>query len=291
MIVSASRRTDIPACHMPWMLNRLSEGYALSANPYNPNQLTRIPLAEGVTDCIVFWSKNPAPLLKVLPEVEGFCIPFYIQFTLTPYGKGLEPGLPDKKTLIRTLRALSEKLGPRRVVWRYDPILIGEGLSVDDHLRLFGEMAGLLSGFAERCVISFLDLYAHIKKPLAGIARPPDESECLLLAKGLSEIAGERGIALFTCSEKLDLSAYGIAHGACIDQKLIESIIGRPLSVPKASGQRSDCGCIRSSDIGAYDTCPLGCIYCYGTRRRVQPALRAKMTDCDIGSPLLRRRD
>lgn len=285
MIVSASRRTDIPACHMPWMLRRLSEGYALAANPYRPKQLARIPLIKGVTDCIVFWSKNPAPLLKALPEVEGFHIPFYIQFTLTPYGKGLEPGLPDKKALIRTFRALSEKLGPERAVWRYDPILIGEGLSVADHLQLFAEMAGLLKGFTRRCIISFLDLYAHIKKPLAGVARPPDEEECLLLAKGLSETAGERGIALFTCSEKLDLSAYGIAHAACIDQKLIESIVGGALSVPKDPGQRPDCGCIRSSDIGAYDTCPLGCIYCYGSRSR--QAILERMAGSDPRSPLL----
>lgn len=285
MIVSASRRTDIPACHFRWFLNRMEAGFALVQNPRNPRRLSKIPLRKGTTDCIAFWSKNPAPLLQELPALQSYGIPFYLQYTLTPYGPLLEPGLPEKGVLLHNFIALAEKLGPERMVWRYDPILIGEGLSVEDHLRLFGQMAKALKGRTHRCILSFLDVYPRIRKALSGVARAPSGEECLLLAKGLSQIAGEADIKLFTCSEEIELDAYGIGHAACIDKAFVEQIVGAPIKAKKDPGQRPICGCIESADIGAYDTCPLGCIYCYGTRSRRTAAERLK--ECDPQSPML----
>lgn len=285
MIVSASRRTDIPACHLRWFLGRMEAGFALVENPRNPRRLSRIPLQRGTTDCIVFWSKNPAPMLRELQAVEAFGIPFYLQFTLTPYGPLLEPGLPDKKTLLRTFHSLSEQLGPERVVWRYDPILMGDGLSAADHLRLFDQMAGILQGYTRRCVLSFLDLYPHIKRRMEGMGRAPSSQECRLMAQGFAETAARTGIRLFSCCEEMDLSDYGVSHAACIDPQLVEQVVGAPIRAKKDPGQRPQCGCIESADIGAYDSCPLGCRYCYGNRSR--QAVLKRMASCDPSSPML----
>ena len=285
MIVSASRRTDIPAFHAGWMLNRLEEGFALTENPRNPQRLTRVPLQKGLTDFIWFWSKNPAPLLRELPRLDSFGIPYGFHFTLTPNGPLTEPGTADKERLLKVFLALAERIGPERVIWRYDPILLAEGLSVSDHIRLFGRMARILRGITDRCILSFLDLYTRNRTSLAGICRPPEPEECLELARGFSEAAAQNGIALFTCAEAMDLSAFGIGHAACIDKALTERLSGHPIRAVKAAGQRSLCGCAQSADIGAYDTCPMGCRYCYATASAA--AVQRGLALCDPDSPLL----
>ncbi|MBQ4050941.1 MAG: DUF1848 domain-containing protein [Oscillospiraceae bacterium] len=285
MIVSASRRTDIPAFHTKWLLNRLDEGFALTENPRNPKKLSHIPLEKGVTDIIWFWSKNPSPLLQELDNIDRYGIPYAFQFTLTPCGPAIEPGTSDKDKLIRTFLALSERLGPERVVWRYDPILMTDGLSAEEHIRLFSKLAHILNGSTERCILSFLDIYTRNKTPLAGRCRPPFEEESLRIAEGFSEAAAKNGIRLFTCSEEMDLARFGIGHASCIDKELTERIIGAPIKAKKAPGQRPLCGCIESSDIGAYDTCPMGCRYCYATMS--PEAVKKRLGYCDPASPLL----
>lgn len=285
MIVSASRRTDLPAFHKEWLLRRLDDGFALTENPFNTKKLTFVPLEKGVTDMIWFWSKNPAPLLPELNALDGYGIPYAFHFTLTPCGPAIEPGTADKEHLLRTFLALSEHLGPERVIWRYDPIIMADGLDVEEHIRLFGKMARILRGSTERCILSFLDIYTRNKTPLTGLCRPPSDEEIFRLAEGISEAATRNGISLFTCSEAADLSRFGIGHAACIDKTLTERIIGAPIKVKKAAGQRPLCGCVESTDIGAYDTCPMGCRYCYATAGL--NAVKKRLALCDSASPLL----
>lgn len=259
MIISASRRTDIPAHYSEWFCNRLNEGYVLIPNPRNSNRLSRVELSPDKVDCIVFWTKNPAPMLSRLDRIEKMGYPFYFQFTLTPYDKSVERNLPSKHELIQTFQNLSSLIGPERVVWRYDPVMITERYPLEWHLEHFGNLCGELGKFTHRCIFSFLDPYAHIGSDFHAVAYP----EMMSIAEGFSKIAAQYKIPLFTCAEEIDLSRFQIRHASCIDPSLIEQIVGCPIRAKKDAGQRPACGCMESVDIGAYDTCPNGCTYCY----------------------------
>ena len=264
MIISASRRTDIPAFYSTWLMNRLKEGYVLIPGPRNPNRLGRVDLTPQNVDCIAFWTKNPAPMLGRLPELDIMGYNYYIQFTLTPYGTDSEPNLPPKADLLRTFIRMSEQIGALRSVWRYDPVMVDENHPIEWHLKRFSEMCEALRGYTERCVFSFVDPYKSLNDRYRALAR----DEMLAIAAGFSQIAGKCDIALFTCAEEIDLSEYGIGHSACVDRDLIERIIGCRIAAKKDANQRASCCCIESVDIGAYDTCPHGCAYCYATSSR-----------------------
>ena len=278
MIVSASRRTDIPAFYLPWMLERLRQGYALARNPHNPRQIRRIPLNREETDCIVFWTKDGSELLRHLDEVEGFGIPFYVQWTLTSYGPDLEPNVPDKRVLAENFRALARRIGPRRLVWRYDPVLIYGRYTDDRHIEAFDRLCRRFSGATDTCIFSFVDLYAKTRRALPAL-HPVSPEEMDKLAAAFARIAGETGIALHTCCEG-DFHRFGIGPAACIDRVRMEEIVGHPMKALRDSGQRPGCGCVQSADIGAYGTCFHGCAYCYATG----PALS---TEHRPDSPLL----
>ncbi|MEY8388555.1 DUF1848 domain-containing protein [Oscillospiraceae bacterium 38-13] len=286
MILSASRRTDIPNYWTDWFFRRLEEGFVYVRNPINARQISRIELSPEVVDCIVFWSKNPSAMAKRLDELEGYS--YYFQYTITGYGKDVEPGLPDKKAvLIPVFQDLSRRLGPRRVVWRYDPILFSSRYTPEYHLRAFEEIAQRLEGYGERVVISFVDLYAKTRRSTAGLnlSPPPGDGELLEFAGRLAGIAGRYGFAVESCAERIDLQAAGIRHGSCIDKALIEEITGCGLRAGKDKNQRLECGCFESIDIGAYNTCRNGCLYCYAT---FNPALVERQTALyDPNSPLL----
>ncbi len=267
MIVSASRRGDIVAYYAPWFMNRLREGYVLVQNPYHKNHYTKITLTPAVVDCIVFWTKNPMPILEHLQEIDDMGYRYYFQFTLTPYGKEIERGVPDKEVLLKAFSTLSEKIENDRVIWRYDPILINSRYSTAHHIQMFSKMARRLKGMTKRCVISFVDVYswmsAQTKSELcSGITK--ESMECI--AEAFGQIAKENGMQINTCAEEADLSSYGIGHGACIDPTVIEEIINCSIEAKKDKNQRPACGCIESVDIGAYDSCPGGCRYCYATK-------------------------
>lgn len=263
MILSVSRRTDIPNYYCDWFFNRLKEGFVYVRNPFNAGRISRIPLNPELVDCMVFWTKNPAPMLERLGELKGY--EYYFQFTLTGYGPDVEPGLPDKrKALIPAFRRLSAAIGPKRVIWRYDPIFISESCTPDYHIRAFGELSRALEGMTERVVISFLDPYARIKKWMDGMkAGPPDRETAEWLAVRMAEMAGSRGMRIETCAELGDFERFGIRHGSCIDRQLIGELLGGRLAVKKDGNQRAECGCAKSVDIGAYHTCRNGCAYCY----------------------------
>ena len=259
MIISASRRTDIPAFYSEWFMNRLKEGYVLIPNPRNPNRIGRVNLSPDNVDCIVFWTKNPSPLLEKLYQIDHMGYSYYIQFTLTPYDQMIETHLPPKSELLQTFIKMSEQIGNLRSVWRYDPIIIDADHSISWHIGKFTQMCHTLHLYTERCILSFLDLYRNMNSKFRTI----EKNEMHEIASAFSQIAKQYGISLYTCSEEIDLSEYGIEHSSCIDKPLIEKITSYRLDIKKDKNQRTTCGCIESIDIGVYDTCTHGCTYCY----------------------------
>lgn len=285
MILSASRRTDIPNYYAEWFFRRIKEGFLYVRNPMNPHQVSRIDLSPQVVDCIVFWTKNPAPMLEQLDELRKY--PYYFQFTLTGYGKDIEPGLPDKRAeLIGTFRNLSEKAGKDRVIWRYDPILVNEKYTEEYHLKAFEEIAHSLKNHTEKVVISFVDFYAKMMRNTKGLnIKNLGREEMIHLAKEMAGIAKRNGLVIETCAEKIDLQNVGIGHGRCIDKKQIEKITGYILSLEKDKNQREECGCYESIDVGTYNTCKNGCRYCYANYNEEKVKVCAGIYDA--GSPLL----
>ena len=268
MIISASRRTDIPAFYSEWFYNRLQEGFVVTQNPFNANQKTKLRLDSSVVDAIIFWTKNPLPMMPRLDELDASGIPYYFQCTLTPYGKDEEPYLPaDKSTLVEALKELSSRLGSERVIWRYDPIFFSEKYNMDFHRRAFERCAGLLEGSVIRAVMSFLDMDYNNTKAIQRIGiRDGSVAEKNEIAAFMAESASRHGMSLETCAEEIDLDSCGIQHGRCIDADLIERISGRRLKdkgKEKDKNQRLLCGCVASIDIGMYNTCRHGCAYCY----------------------------
>lgn len=283
MIVSASRRTDIPAFHLPWLLNRLAAGFAMVRNPMNPKQIRRVELTPAAVDCIVFWSKNPAPLLEHIEELEAFGIPFGIGFTLNAYGNDLEPGVPLLRERIATFRALAQRLGPEKLVWRYDPIVFSPDYDAAFHRGKFRDVADELADCTLRCVTSFLDFYARTRRNLAGTpVREPALEECRALATELAAIAAGRGIRLEACAE----SGLDLPPAACIGREWVEAICGHKVDAPGDPGQRKLCNCLKSIDIGTPNCCPHGCLYCYANRSPESARQRAEAT-YDPDSPFL----
>jgi hypothetical protein len=263
MIISASRRTDIPAYYSDWFFNRIKEGHVLVKNPRNIHQVRRISLSHESVDGIVFWTKNPIHMIPRLEELRDFA--YYFQFTLNAYGNDIEINLPTKKEfIIPAFQKLSKAAGKDRVVWRYDPILFNDKYNYDYHAKYFEVLGDKLSGYTDKCIFSFLDRYKSINKNLdkMGITEP-SISQKEELAHHMSEIAKSAGIQIDTCAEDIDLSRFGIGHAKCIDKERLERIGNFKLKLGKDKGQRAECGCYSSVDIGAYNTCNNGCIYCY----------------------------
>lgn len=263
MIISASRRTDIPALYSEWFINRLKEGYVLTRNPMNHAQISRIKLSPETIDCIVFWTKDPGPMLEQLSLLDQKGYKYYFQFTLTPYGQELEPNLRTKQELLKTFMRLSERIGRERVLWRYDPIIITDSHTIEYHLEKINDLCGRLADYTEICTISFIDLYAKIKSNKGLSFREVTEDEMFCLAKAFSEAGSRYGLSIRSCCEKMDLSPFGIIPASCIDQRTIERICGYSIEAKRDGNQRPGCGCIQSIDIGSYNTCPNGCRYCY----------------------------
>lgn len=263
MILSASRRTDIPNYYSEWFINRVKEGFLYVRNPVSVHQISRINLSPSFVDCIVFWTKNPLPMMDKLDDLQSY--PYYFQFTLTGYGKEIEPNLPDKrKTMIPAFRELSRKIGKERVIWRYDPIIFTDRYTEEYHRKAFQAIAESLCGYTEQVVISFVDLYAKTKKNMQGTHMVSvSQRRMEEFASELSRIARTNKMRIAACAEELDLSACGIERSSCIDQQLIERLIGCRIDAQKDKNQRGECRCIESVEVGAYHTCRSGCRYCY----------------------------
>lgn len=188
--------------------------------------------------------------------------------------------------MIPIFQRLSDKIGMEKMVWRYDPILLTDKYTIEYHCRAFEQIANALNGYTKRCVISFVDSYAKIQKNMQSVgARLLTEAEMKLLASAFSKITRENGMEIVTCAEQIDLSEYGIGHSSCIDKRMIEEIIGCSIEVKKDKNQRAECGCVESIDIGAYNTCRNGCLYCYANYSMESVMINAKRYDTN--SPIL----
>ena len=269
MILSASRRTDIPALYPDWLLTRLAAGEVLVPNPYNSKRVTRLLFSPQTVDCIVFWTKNAAPLLPRLPQLDALGYGnYYFLFTLTPYDGKIECALPPKAEIEQDFLRLGAQIGASRLVWRYDPIFVDDFHTVEWHLTQFRRLCETLHPATSSCIISFLQPYRHIQKTFRAVTA----AEAQAIAASLAAIAAPFGIRLFTCAQEADFSAYGIEHAACIDKARIEAITGYPLDIKADSNQRPSCGCVQSVDMGVYDSCVNGCRYCYAVTRKAQAA-------------------
>lgn len=285
MIISASRRTDIPTYYSEWFFNRLREGDVLVRNPMNARQISRIALSPEAVDGIVFWTKNPVPMLSRLGELEPY--PYYFQFTLTAYGRDVEPNLPGKNgVLIPAFQELSRMAGRERVVWRYDPIFLSDRYTVEYHCRYFRVLAAKLGEYTEKCTVSFLDFYRSTARNMRSLhIREMTAAQQREMMERFSEIAGEYGLYIDTCSEAISLEDLGVSHASCVDRERLERIGGYRLNVGRDRNQRKECGCAASVDIGAYDTCGNGCLYCYATDSPPRAAERVRTHRPD--SPIL----
>lgn len=274
MIISASRRTDIPAFFGDWFINRLKEGFIDTVNPYNTNQVSRYNLSPNEIEAIVFWTKNPKPFLKHIDYLKNNGFRFYFQFTLNDYPSTLEPFLPSISERVQTFKTLSDLIGRDRVLWRFDPIVISNVTPPEYIVERIKYIASELQGRVESLTISFMDYYGKVTNRLAQLSKDKGlqfsditiSSETLAL-KGLSnaikKIANEHNIEVVTCAEKIDLEDIGIKHGHCIDAALISRLFGIACPYKKDKNQRGECLCAESIDIGAYNTCKHECVYCY----------------------------
>lgn len=268
MIVSASRRTDIPALFSEWFYNRVGKGFVLLRNPYNPLQVGRVSLTPDKVDGFVFWTKNAAPMLDRIHELDAF--KYYFQYTITPYGRDVERNIPDKNEVV--IPAF-KKIGADKAIWRYDPVFLNEKYTWDYHVRAFTKIAEALEGHTHKAVMSFVDSYRSVDlRPLKIQPLTPEQQR--EFAQQLFEIAQQHGIVLSSCAEDL-----GIPHSCCVDGKMFG------VDKPKDRNQRGLCQCVESVDIGAYSTCSNGCAYCYANHYGyVQPA---PDVDCDLLGPPL----
>jgi DNA repair photolyase len=280
MIISASRRCDIPRFHFDWFLKRIGAGYVDVANPFNAAQVRRVSLKPEDAQFIAFWTRDPRPLL--ISKLDQYS--FYTMITMTGYPEILEPNAPPAGDIIRAMKVMSEKWGRKRVIWRYDPIFFSGITNADFHCRNFAELAAELSGFVDRVIISFYDEYAGAKRRLSALEKdgllevfPHCDQDGRLalelkeLAAELARIASEAGMEMRSCAEAEDLSGLGIKPGACIDGELIQELLGGgqgSLSQigSKDKNQRRNCRCVSSVDIGSYGSCAAGCVYCYAQR-------------------------
>ena len=267
MIISASRRTDIPAFYGNWFQNRLQAGFALAVNPYRPDQRRLVRLDREHVTAFVFWTKDPRPFLPVLEKVDDLGIPFVIQMTLTPYDIDMEPGLREKRALPEVMEVIARRYGRQCLVWRYDPIMLTPRYTLGFHQQAFASLANKLANSVSSCVISFFDPYRHLKKVAGRLQIQPAEPQLRLeLCQALARTASACSLPIKACCETDILQQAGIAAGSCIDPDQIALLTGRRPDRKRDPNQRPGCGCMPSVDIGAYQTCLHGCRYCYATK-------------------------
>ncbi|MDH3473171.1 MAG: DUF1848 domain-containing protein [Rhodospirillales bacterium] len=283
MIISASYRTDIPAFYGAWFLARLRAGACRVVNPYG-GQLHEIPLTPAEVDGFVFWTRNAAPFLGALEETAARGFPFVVQYTITGYPRPLEPSVVPAERAVAVVRDLAVRYGPRVVVWRYDPVFVTSLTPPEWHLERFASLARALAGVTDEVVLSFTQIYAKTRANSATAARrhgfawqdPEPDAKAALLGQ-LAAIARENGLVPTLCSQP-ELLRDGLAPARCIDAERLADIGGQPFRV-RNKGNRPGCLCAESRDIGAYDTCPHGCIYCYAVRKPARAKTRYQAHD------------
>lgn len=291
IIISASRATDIPAFYADWLVERMKAGYVKWKNPFNG-----VPLYVTFKNArlIVFWSKNPRPIIKHLDFIQEHIPNFYFQYTLNDYDADkLELKVPSLQFRIDTFVELSEKIGRNKVIWRFDPLILTDKIGVDELLRKTENIGNQLKDYTDKMVFSFADIQ-HYKKVQSNLQKSQinyrefDDKTMNEYAAGLQQLNKNWGFEIGTCAEKIPLENYGIIHNKCVDDDLMIKLfpndkklmdfLGAKITPPdmfnpetrieitknnKDKGQREFCGCIMSKDIGEYNTCPHLCEYCY----------------------------
>ena len=255
-------------------------------NPRNFNQVKTVDLTTSKVDGIVFWTKNPSPMIKKLDKLHEYM--FYFQFSVTPYGKDIEPNLPQKNTdILETFKNLSSAIGKNRVIWRYDPILINTKYTANYHIKAFEKIAKSIHMYTETVTISFVD--TNYRGPKSNISKLNliniATNTQIELAENFAKIAHNYGLKINTCAETIDLQSYNIEKSKCIDQGLFSKLLGQHLNIKKDKNQRPECGCAASVDIGMYNTCGNGCLYCYANYNK--GAVAGNMKSHDPSMPMI----
>lgn len=273
---------------------RLRSGYCLVPNPWNHKQISRVSLAVNDVDAIVFWSKNPAPLIPYVPEIDRLGFQYYFLFTINDYPDDIEHHLPPVTERIGTFCELSSEIGKGRMVWRYDPVIVSRRFDAGFHMRTFENLARQLSGATARVIISIADFYARTERRLSDVeaatgdrfARDPFAlPEFGRMIESMAASAAASGMSIQSCAEDNRLEALGIKPGKCIDDVLLMSILNHRVSARRDTGQRQKCLCIESRDIGVNNTCVHGCEYCYATSSRARA--ERNYESHDPGAPML----
>jgi len=285
MIISASRRTDIPAFYSQWFMNRIRARTCLVANPFNARQVSRVSLDPADVDVVVFWTRHPRPMFRHLAELDRLGYRYTFQYTLLGYPRLIDRGAPSLAVSISAFRELAQRIGPERITWRYDPIFLSNLTDTSYHRSRYRHIAEALRGCTHRSVISIMERYRKIERRLKGLqsvgvepAEVPSD-EWAGLFRDLADAARQNGMNLSACAAEMDLSPFGIEPGRCIDADALSRIFGLHLHPLKDPSQRKACGCTVSRDIGAYDTCSFGCVYCYATGSLVRARANRRRHD------------
>lgn len=293
MIISASRRTDIPAFYTKWFMNRIRAGYCTVPNPLNPTHVTQVSLRPADVDVIVFWTRDPRPLLPHLPELNDRGYRYYFQYTIMNNPLIIDPKTPSLRTSLRTFRDLSVMIGAEKMIWRYDPIVFSTITTTEFHQKTFECIARELKGYAQRCVISVVDIYRKVirrlntikEKRVELVERGRNDRVFQDLMRSLVLSSKANAMEIVSCAEEEDLQSFGIRPGKCVDDEYIQKIFGITMPGKKDPSQRKRCRCVVSKDIGMYDTCLFNCWYCYATNCFEQ--VKKNYRDHDPGSPSL----
>ncbi len=278
-IVSASRRTDIPAFYAEWFAQRIREGYCRVANPFNPSKIREVSLRPEDVAAVVFWTRNTRPLRPFLAEMDDRGYNYYFLYTITGYPKHYEPGMPSSDECIDEFLTLAGRIGPEKVIWRYDPVVLTPELDTDYHRRNFTKLSRRLSEGTKSVVINFVKMYRHNRAALSDCGyTEPSASESDILVSMFAETASSAGVVIQSCGRRE--CGTGIEEGKCIDEKRLRDLFGLELQARKDPGQSKECRCIGSVDIGRYGTCCHGCRYCYASGRTPRATRRYAMHNC-----------
>ena len=276
MILNTGLRTDIPGFFSEWFYNRIEDGFVYVRNPYAKNQIYSYRLDPELIDCIIFCTKNPKPMFENLEKIDKFNQ--YWHITITPYEKEIEPNVPPMNDVLERFKYLSKKLGKENVTLRYDPIFINEKYSLEKHIESFEYIANSLSDYTTEAIISFIDLYEKTKRNFPK-AREVTKDERLKLGKEFAQIGKKNNIIIKTCVEGTELDKFGIDSSGCMTKEVIERAINKNLNIPKQKARNGECYCLLNNDIGEYNTCAHGCLYCYANSNKKLVKRNLKLHD------------
>lgn len=264
MIINTGSRTDTVQYYTKWLLKRFEEGFVYSRNPLFPSKVTRYELNPETVDCVVFCSKNYEPILPYIKEItEKFNT--YFHYTITAYGKDIEPNVPSIDKSIETLIKLSEIVGKQRIAWRYDPILLSEKYTKDVHRETFTYMTKELSPHIDRCIFSFVEMYKKLRTNMPEILLLTEDDK-IEIAKNTGEIAKKYNMVVQTCATGENFEQFGILQSGCMTSEILGKANNIKFKKLRHAGNRKGCNCMESRNIGDYDTCPNGCKYCYANQ-------------------------